>query len=127
MAAANGGAERHHAVPIPAGVGAGRGGHGRRTKPRIYCCRPFTVSPSLPPCAGLFLHFLCFSCLLGHPGAGTHTKSEPSASLSLCHRRCEPLRGPSSTVVPLIRLAERARGRAGLGASSSAQAVAMAL
>lgn len=68
---------------IPAGVGAGRGGHDRRTKPRIYSCRPFTVSPSLPPCTGLFLHFLCFSCLLGHPGAGTHTKSEPWPSLSL--------------------------------------------
>lgn len=101
---------------IPAGVGAGRGGHDRRTKPRIYSCRPFTVSPSLPPCTGLFLHFLCFSCLLGHPGAGTHTKSEPWPSLSLCHRRCEPLCGPRSTVVPLIRLAERARGQAGLGA-----------
>lgn len=102
---------------IPAGVGAGRGGHGRRTKPRIYCCRPFTaVSPSLPPCAGLFLHFLCFSCLLGHPGAHTHTKSEPS---SPCHRRCQSPRGPWGTVVPLIRLAERARGRAGLGTSPS--------
>lgn len=120
---------------IAAGVGAGRGGHDRRTKPRIYSCSPFTVSPSLPPCAGLFLHFLCFSCLLGHPGADTHTKSEPWASLSLClslcpslcHQHCEPLGGPRSTVVPLIRLAERAQGQAGLGASCSAQPVAMAL
>lgn len=88
------------------------------------------VSPSLP---GLFLHFLCFSCLLGHPGADTHTKSEPRPGLSLCHRRCEPLCSPRGTVVPLIRLAERARGQAGLWActvplaSSSAQAVAMGL
>ena len=63
---------------IPAGVGVGREGHGRRTKTRIYSSRPFAGSPSLPPRAGLFLHFLCFSCLLGHPGADTHTKSEPS-------------------------------------------------
>lgn len=41
---------------------------------------PFTSSPSLlPPCPGLFVCFLCFSCLLGHPAADARTKSEPSA------------------------------------------------
>lgn len=101
---------------IPAGLGAGSGGHDRRTKPRIYSRRPFTISPSLPPRAGLFPYFLCFSCLLGHPGADTHTKSEWRPSLSPCHQRCEPLRGPGSTVVSLIRLAEPAQGQPGLGA-----------
>ncbi|XP_013049386.3 ral guanine nucleotide dissociation stimulator isoform X2 [Anser cygnoides] len=41
---------------------------------------PFASSPSLlPPCPGLFVRFLCFSCLLGHPAADARTKSEPSA------------------------------------------------
>lgn len=71
--AGNGGILRH-----PGRVGVGRKGHGRRTKARIYSSHPFTGSPSLPPRTGLFLHFLCFSCLLGHPDADTHTKNEPS-------------------------------------------------
>lgn len=80
---------------IPAGVGVGREGHGRRTKTRIYSSRPFPSSPSLPPCTGLFLHFLCFSCLLGHPDADTHTQrtSYPVRQF-LCHRHREPFSGP---------------------------------
>lgn len=108
---------------IPAGVGVGREGHGRRTKAGIYCSRPFTGSPSLPPRAGLFLHFLCFSCLLGHPDADTHTKSEPSGeAVPLPPAPRAPLR-PRSTVVPLNRAGREPeplpRGQAGPGASGA--------
>lgn len=75
MPAANGGILRHP------GWGGSQAyeGHDQRTKARIYSFLPsFHHSPLLPPSTGLFLHFLCFSCLLGHPDADMHTKSEPS-------------------------------------------------
>lgn len=62
--AANGGASRH----------PGRAG----SWPRPENKAPHLFLPSFrrqPLRAGLFLHFLCFSCLLGHPGADTHAQS----------------------------------------------------
>lgn len=50
----------------------GSWGHGRQTKHCFYayCRQPL----ALPPCPGLFMHFLCFSCLLGQPAVDTHAQ-----------------------------------------------------
>lgn len=62
--AANGGCD----VTLP----GGSGGHGQQTK---HCFYAFCRQPlALPPCPGLFVHFLCFSCLLGQPAVDTHTQ-----------------------------------------------------
>lgn len=62
--AANGGASRH---PGRAGSRARPENKAPHLFPPSFHCQPLR--------AGLFLHFLCFSCLLGHPGADTHTQS----------------------------------------------------
>lgn len=111
---------------IPAGVGVGREGHGRRTKTRIYSSRPFPGSPSLPPRTGLFLHFLCFSCLLGHPDADTHTKNELSGEAAGVPPAPRALLQPRGAQWGhRTGLGERPRGIRSPRASSSARAGAV--